>query len=167
MEKVKLEFNRLKHLWEGVIPYVFLQAYLSNRMQYHIVCLNGVALYEAKINKSKGKNPKVFLDAKGRAALAEKVIITLKASRPESLLDYLVRVDLMECKYLNKVIVNELESLEAGHYANYYDNYIYEQLHTYLGYYYANKILLCLRKCLNTDIPLFTYPSVDKSKSIS
>lgn len=156
------EFKRLRNKWNGVLPYVFIQAYLKNRMEYNVVCLNGVALYEASINKSAHVTSK-FSEPRARRDFAETVIKTLTSKRPESLVSGLIRVDIMWCEYLNKMIVIELESLEAGHWANATETRIENQLHNYLGHYHANNIILCIRKLLNCNISLLPYPLVDIS----
>ena len=148
-----------------MIPYIFLQACLQNRMEYNIVCLNGVALYEAKIaNRSVTKLGKVpFSDPISRKLFAENAIRTLVFNRSEALISGLCRVDIMWCTYLNKMIVIEFESLEAAHPSHPRDNSIEIQLNTYLGVYHANNILTCLSNLLQKTIPLLNYPHVDVS----
>ena len=99
-----------------------------------------------------------------RKDLAEGVIKTLKRNRPESLVSGLVRVDIMWSTYLNKMIVIELESLEACHYPTYFDFDVQSQMHNYLGVYYANNIISCLEKLLHIKIPSLDYPFISISK---
>lgn len=164
-EDVIAEFKKLKEKWQYMIPYIFLQAYLKNHMEYNVVCLNGVALYEARIanrtvsNKGKEK----FENRNIRKVFAETVISTLVRNRPESLISGLFRVDIMYCTYLNKMVVLELESLEAVHYAVTTDFTVESQLHAYLGVYHANNIISCLKDVLKVEIPLLNYPVVNIS----
>lgn len=164
-EDVIIQFKYLKKKWSMVIPYVFLQACLSNRMEYNVVCLNGVALYEAKIDRS--AKPEISFDdiapATERKVFAETVIRTLSVNRPETLTNGLFRVDIMWCDYLSKMIVIELESLEANHSPAFRDNQIYFQLHEYLGVHYANSIIKCLSEVLKMPLQLVEYPFIDIS----
>lgn len=169
IEDVINEFKSLKQQWQAMIPYVFLQVYLQNRMEYNVVCLNGIALYEAKIAQRSvvkiGKVP--FSNSCTRKLFAENAIKALVSNRPESLVSGLFRVDIMWCTYLNKMIVIEFESLEAAHYSNPRDNAIEAQLSTYLAVYQANNIIMCLNNILKKNIPLLHYPNVDISSQYS
>ena len=129
-----------------------------------MVCLNGVGLYESVIQRHRGVRGQAFTNPTMRKDFAEGVIKTLKRNRPESLVSGLVRVDIMWSTYLNKMIVIELESLEACHYPTYFDFDVQSQMHNYLGVYYANNIISCLEKLLHIKIPSLDYPFISISK---
>ena len=138
--------------YEGVIPYVFIQAYLSNKKEYKIVCINGVPLYE--LTPKIHKNSKSFSDVESRKYFAQLMIEKLKEQRPEALISGLVRVDIMWCSYLNRMIVNEFESLEAMHDPKNSDvnNGLYGNLYNYLcTHYYGNMLVDFVNKHLSSN----------------
>ena len=125
-------------------------------------------MYEAVIdNRSvpNGTTKIKFSTPSLRKLFAEDAISILKANRPEAWIGGLVRVDIMWCKYLNKMIVIEFESLEASHDSNYFDTDIQTQLHQYLGVYHASSIISCLNTLLNKNIALLDYPHVNISNT--
>jgi hypothetical protein len=101
--------------YAGVIPYCMLQPTLENRMEYTVVCFNGTPLYIANVggcgNVGKGRLP--FSNAISLKLFAANAITILSNHCPHALLSGLVRVDLMYNEHLNKIVINEFESLEA------------------------------------------------------
>jgi len=98
------------------LPYVMIQACMTNRREAKVVCLNGEPLFVANIDARKmgtsfSKHPHLLLFDFVRRALGE-----LKVRQPQSLLDGLVRVDVFHSSN-NGLVVNEFESLEANFYS--------------------------------------------------
>ena len=144
-----------------VIPYVMLQAYLHNTVEYKVVCFNGKAMYEASIdqcNRARGRK-KSFSTKQKRFEFAEEVLQKLKTVCPSLELSSVVRVDIFWCDYLNKMVVNEFESLEARCDATDRECVKEIVLQRHLCIYHANKLLEYLGKHTNQNLELLEYPT--------
>ena len=97
------------------LPYIFLQAVMANKMEYKVICFNGQPLYEAKIGicSRAGSSRQSFSSRESRMEYAAHVLNKFNTRCPEGLTSGLTRVDIFWCAYLGKMVVNELESLEA------------------------------------------------------
>lgn len=116
IKSIKSRLKSLSKKYSGVIPYVFMQRCLTNKMEKKVVCLNEareVPMYFAHIDRgSKGRNPinmpeSTFFD------FASLAIKTAKRNCPDLLCDGILRIDIMYCPILHRLFVNEFESLEA------------------------------------------------------
>lgn len=144
----------------GVIPYVMLQAYLYNSVEVKVVCFNGKAMYEASIdncNRARGVK-KSFCTKQKRFEFAETVLEKMKAVCPSFELSALVRVDILWCDYLQMMVVNEFESLEARFDAADRESDKELILQRFLCIYHANRLLGYLGKHLNQNLELLEYP---------
>ena len=95
--------------------YAILQNRLCNRKEYRVVLLNGKASHLANVGynpspqKAFSRHPHTEL-----FSFAEQSLVILKDRCPSSIVDGLVRVDVM-CTDNGDMVVNEFESLEADH----------------------------------------------------
>lgn len=151
---------RYRDRYVGVIPYVMLQAYLHDSVEYKVVCFDGKALYEANIGNCciASKTKKTFATKIERFEFAEKVLEAMKLVCPFTQLSSLVRVDIFYCKYLNMMVVNELESLEARIDATGKDFNKEMFARQLLSIYHANKMLDCLSRQTHLPLEMFEYP---------
>jgi len=99
----------------NAFPYTMVQATMKNRKEYKVVLFNREPRYISILRKSTGQafseSPHTRLMGFAVDALNE-----FSSSCPDALLDSLVRVDIFQTK-LGKLVVNEVESLEADHYS--------------------------------------------------
>lgn len=107
-----------QHLKEygDVIPYTMLQPKLDNKKEYKFVFVDGQFQYQTSIVGGNSKHCRAFLKTKAQKAegvrFASDAIELLKNQCPYSILDGLVRVDIMQ-RNDGSYSVNEFESLEA------------------------------------------------------
>lgn len=162
MEEVLAAVEAYRDMFIGVLPYVMLQPFLLNNLEHKVVCFNGKALYEANIDNSNkpGGRKQTFpngITKVDRFRLAEEVIRTLRVKCPFAELSSLVRVDIFYCDYLNKMVVNELESLEAAVYAHCREHDRQMFLADMLSIYHANIIIRDVGKLLNQTLEYIEY----------
>lgn len=160
IEDIVCRLNSLRDKFVGVIPYVMLQAYLHNTVEYKVVCFNGKALYEASIDNCSrvGGTKKGFASKEERFIFAESVISKLKTVCPSAELSSLVRVDIFWCDYLHKMVLNEFESLEARIDANANDLNKQFFLERLLSIYHANRLISFIGKHINQELESIEYP---------
>ena len=99
----------------GRIPYTMVQPRLTNRKEYKVVVLNGVASHiipQCANGISCEGSAFRCASAGDVMKFAEMAVLCLSRHCPGSQADGLIRVDVMETKHGN-LIVNEFESLEA------------------------------------------------------
>ena len=70
----------------------------------------------------------------------------------------LVRVDIFQCNYLNKMVVNELETLEARVDASQREVNKEIFLQRYLSIYHANQLISSLGSLTNQNLQPLEYP---------
>lgn len=108
------------------------------------MCFDGTPLYETK-SKTTGIS---FQDKSIRFEFARSAIQKLREKCPEALVDGLVRVDIM-VNDNGSMIVNEFESLEAGHQPSSRDERQYSVFTDKMTNYYYNIILSLVNQFLN------------------
>jgi hypothetical protein len=99
----------------GRIPYTMVQPRLTNRKEYKVVVLDGVASHiipQCANGISCEGSAFRYASAGDVMKFAEMAVLCLSRHCPGSQVDGLIRVDVMETKHGN-LIVNEFESLEA------------------------------------------------------
>ena len=137
-----------------------LQAYLHDTVEFKIVCFDCKALYEADIaNCSRPTKQKQSFGPKiERFAFAESVLAAMKLVCPFTELSSVVRVDIFFCRYLNKMVVNELESLEAriDSKPGEYDKEMF--VRQLISIFHANRMLDYLSAHTHQKLKLFEYP---------
>jgi len=110
IQKIKIQYKDLYHS----IPYTMVQATMANKKEYKVVLFNCEPRYVSITpNNSRGK---AFSDITHADLLkyAESALREFSAACPAALVSSLMRVDIFQTK-LGKLVVNELESLEADH----------------------------------------------------
>jgi hypothetical protein len=104
------------------IPYIMIQACMSNRKEYKIVVFNQIIQYimveykHSKPSKAFSKKPHKEL-----FSFVYEAIQDLKNDCPAFICDGLVRVDIFQNKH-GRLVVNEFESLEANYYSKHIDD---------------------------------------------
>lgn len=137
-----------------------LQPYLHDTVEYKVVCFNGKAMYEAQIANSSrvSLSKKTFSNPKTRFEFAESVLRKLKERCNFAELSSLVRVDIFWCSSLNKIVVNELETLEARFDASNKDTNKQIFIQSLLAVYHANTLLTDIGRLINQQLELIEYP---------
>jgi len=110
VQKIKIQYDDLYHS----IPYTMVQATMENKKEYKIVFFNCEPRYVSLLpNQGAGK---AFSSAPHTDLLkfAESASREFSAGCPLALVGSLMRVDIFQTKS-GKLVVNELESLEADH----------------------------------------------------
>ena len=110
IQKIKIQYEDLYHS----IPYTMVQATMANKREYKVVLFNCEPRYVSITpNNSRGK---AFSDITHADLLkyAESALREFSAACPAALVSSLMRVDIFQTKF-GKLMVNELESLEADH----------------------------------------------------
>jgi hypothetical protein len=132
------------------VPYIMVQPMMHNRKEYKLVFFNFCFMHIANIQqKHTGETAFSFNNHSRLISFALGALRQLKAQRPETITDFLVRVDVFEtneieffdgdnpdfpmrdfkhwrdangkyCRY--KLVVNEFESIEANFPGKNYDN---------------------------------------------
>jgi len=109
ISKIVIQYNDL----QNSIPYTMLQATMRNKKEYKVVLFNRVPKYIAhnpySIGTSFSKYPHIKIMSFAANALNE-----FSLSCPFAMVDSIMRVDIFQTKS-GKLVVNELESLEADH----------------------------------------------------
>lgn len=160
IDDVLARIVRLRDKYIGNIPYVMVQVYLHNTVECKVVCFNGKALYETSIDgcdRSSGAKT-TFLSKTDRFKFAETIIEKMRTSCAFAELSSLVRVDVFWCDYLNKMVVNELESLEARFVAGNRDSVKESYVKSFIKIHHANRLLGFIEKRTNQSFERFTYP---------
>lgn len=127
----------------GKLPYIMLQACMSNKREYKIVAIQGIPQYVAKIAKaSSGQSfsthPHVAL-----FEFAAKAIQRAKLGCPGLVTDGLLRVDIF-ITMSGKLVVNELESLDAEYAPNSRRDQNYDhEVAEFLCQYWNLQLLKC------------------------
>ena len=155
IEDILRKIIRLRDKFYETIPYVMLQPYLHDTVEYKVVCFNGKALYEAQIANTK----KTFSNPKARFEFAESVLRKLKERCNFAELSSLVRVDIFWCSSLNKIVVNEFETLEARFDARNKEANKQILLQSLLSVYHANTLLTDIGRLINQQLELIEYPA--------
>ena len=110
-------FNRLYDAYVkfwGMFNYVILQPCLINRRELKVTCLGGEASHICGYSKAE-KGPK-FANEEEVILFADIVIKTLiKRLGNDHWLEQMSRVDIMYSELRQSMVVNEIESLEAGY----------------------------------------------------
>lgn len=138
-----------------------LQAYLHDTVEFKVVCFHGKPLYEASIDNServRGQKKSWNLTKQERFAFVESVISKVKQRCPFLEVSSLLRVDLFWCRYLNKLVVNEIESLEARFDANGHGTEKEMYLRRTLDIYHGNRLLYFIGLHINQKLETIAYP---------
>ena len=138
--------NWFQKEYKGTIKYAMLQPCMSSKREYKMVVTNGTVLYEAKIGSYSKNRVKGFPCKDDRINFANEVFQKFQMNCPRAITDGLLRIDIF-CTASGKLVVNELESLDAAYYST---NYGLEITTTsFLIQYWREKILLLVSKFVN------------------
>ncbi len=123
-----------------IMPYIMLQACMSNRKEYKVIMLNREPVYLAEsIGQNIGKSFSLYPHL-NLFTFAKRALDTLCERLPCVLSDGLVRVDIFRNKD-GMFVVNEFESLEANYYSKNDKGMLDEVMtRTFLYKYYAVKL---------------------------
>lgn len=168
VESIRMKITELRDDFVGTIPYVMLQVYLHDTVEYKVVCFNGKALYETHVSycdKVSGLK-KSFSTKQGRFEFAESIIQKMIANCAYAEMSRLVRVDIFQCNYLNKMVVNELETLEARIDANNREANKEIFVQRCLSIHHANRLLGFLGSLTNQNLQPLEYPTWPKDWDI-
>lgn len=123
------------------VEYVMVQPCMKNRKEYRVVVLGGRAQYLADVQqKACGSATRQFSEHPHGAlfGFAENAVLALRTYCPESISDYVMRVDIFQ-RSDNRLVVNEFESLEACVYhkdsavaISWMGEYLYNKLHSFI-----------------------------------
>ena len=111
IQKIRIQYDDLYHS----IPYTMVQATMANKKEYKIVFFNCVPKYVSLpttayyVGRAFSSAPHTDLLKFAESALRE-----FSAACPSALVGSMMRVDIFQTKS-GKLVVNELESLEADH----------------------------------------------------
>jgi hypothetical protein len=106
--KIANQYETLKE----ILPYTMVQATMANKKEYKVVLFKGEARYI-----SRGPTNKKGIAFSSKPELMDFAMEALKefaSACPNALVDSLMRVDIFQTM-TGKLVVNELESLEADH----------------------------------------------------
>jgi len=118
-DKVLKRIKKLHQDYGQTHQYCFLQAFLENKMEYKVVCFDGQVQYigeighSARVGGSGHSARRKFKTPDEVKSFAQEALTYLRNNDPSVCANGIFRVDVMYCKYLDKMIVNEFESLEA------------------------------------------------------
>jgi len=104
--------NTLKAMAERLadrVPYLMVQPLLRNKKEYKMICLGGKIEYKVQKGSEQGK---AFGDKRLIEAFALDAITILARNINECIVDFLIRIDIMELD-CGRFVVNEFESFEA------------------------------------------------------
>ena len=111
INKIANQYEALKE----VVPYTMVQPTMTNKKEYKVVLFNGEARYISTVSpNSKGT---AFSSKPELMNFAVEVLKEFGSACPNALVDSLMRVDIFQTM-TGKLVVNELESLEADHLCN-------------------------------------------------
>ena len=112
--RIVRRLHNISKEYYGVIPYVFIQRCLINRKEKKVVCWNRKPKYIASIDTVTSKSRKAipFTDSVIKN-FALSAIEKMEKNCPDFLCDGIIRIDIMYCPILERLFVNEIESLEA------------------------------------------------------
>jgi hypothetical protein len=112
-DQIRERLAVVSSLFAGRLPYTMIQPKLSNRKEYKVIVLNGIASHILPQKANGISCPGLAFSSKKELFLfAESAVRCLKQNRPGSLVEGLMRVDIMQSSGGN-MVVNEFESLEA------------------------------------------------------
>ena len=119
--------NKIANQYETfkeVLPYTMVQPTMTNKKEYKVVLFNGEARYISKVSPySKGT---AFSSKPELMNFAVEALKEFGSACPNALVDSLMRVNVFQTM-TEKLVVNELESLEADHLCNNGLNRVCEQ----------------------------------------
>jgi hypothetical protein len=112
-DEIRERLAIVSSVFAGRLPYTMIQPKLSNRKEYKAIVLNGIASHILPQKANGISCPGLAFSSKKELFLfAESAVRCLKQNRPGSLVEGLMRVDIMQnCR--GNMVVNEFESLEA------------------------------------------------------
>lgn len=123
--------------------YAIIQTCLASKTEYKVVLHNGFPKHHFPI--SKGPSILSTIPINKVYSFASDAVSMLRKNCPCAILDGLVRVDVMEFK--NKMVVNEIESLEATYYATHSQTNREFGTKSFLEEYWMSQLNANLQKC--------------------
>ena len=134
----------LSRKYFGHLPYLMIQPCMYNRKEYKIVSLHQEPLYEASIASGRNKRSagginSAFAETNVLLAFADVVIRRFRLHAPFAITDGLLRVDIFQ-DVNGKLVVNEIESLDAEYGCSTYDARFQIITHNFLNKYWEKKL---------------------------